>query len=99
MFLEFIRSKVEEKFGKVPSCTDDFLTLSLEIFERTNFRLSTATLEGVFETNTSIMKPSLFTLEVLANYLGYASSAQMRTEFNYKHYTSICVCVRNSVDG
>jgi hypothetical protein len=99
MFLEFIRSKVEEKFGKVLLCTDDYLNLSHEIFERTNFKLSIGTLEGVFEKNTRNIMPSLFTLEVLANYLGYASSAQMRTEFNYKHYTSICVCVRGSVNG
>lgn len=107
MYSEFIQLKIEERSAKLIVSSCDCRRLALHIFERTNFKLSTATLEALFGINSRRMEPALFTAEVLANYLGYKSSAHLRSEFNqlkfkeliqaevkeYLPYTSKCVSV------
>lgn len=108
MFSEFIQSKIEECSAKGIVSSKDCNLLAFHIFEQTKFNLSAATLEALFGINTRRIDPSLFTAEILASYLGYASSAHLRSEFNqkrfeqinqpevneHKPYTSTCVSVK-----
>ena len=107
MFSLFIQSKVEEQLGNSIENVCDCECVSLSIFEKIDMRISGATLAEVFGINSRRMEPALFTAEVLANYLGYKSSAHLRSEFNqlkfkeliqaevkeYLPYTSTCVSV------
>lgn len=111
MFSLFIQSKVEEQLGKSIESVDDCERLARSIFEQTDLRISGATLRGLFGINTKRKEPSLFTSEVLAIYLGYSSSVQLRLDCNqfefeqlnstnnrvFKEYTSICVSAFSSV--
>jgi hypothetical protein len=89
MYSEFIQSKIEEQIEKKIISSNDCTRLSLHIFEKTNFKLSATTLEALFGINSRRMEPSLFTAEVLANYLGYTSSAHLRSEFNQRKFEQI----------
>jgi len=89
MFSEFIRSKAQERYGKLILCSSDCLQLALHIFEQTNLKISEATISGLFGIKCNRKEPSLFTLEVFAEYLGYDSSSQMRTEFNTKRFEEL----------
>ena len=105
MFSEFIRSKVQERYGKLISCSSDCLHLALHIIKRTDLKISEATIIGLFGIQSNRKEPSLYTLEVCAKYLGYDSSAQLRREFNRikfaeldqiefkEHLQYTCTCV------
>jgi hypothetical protein len=107
MFSEFIQKKLEARCEKLFRDGNFLEHLAGDIFERTNFKISSATLEAFFGMHSQRVEPALFTLEVLACYLGYMSSAQMRADFNllefkklkplkansHMPYTSICVSV------
>ena len=82
MFSAFIQAKVEGRFAKSIVCMSDCSLLSLHVLERTNLKISDATIRGLFGIECRRKEPSLYTLEVFANYLGYDSSAQLRSEFN-----------------
>jgi hypothetical protein len=111
MFSIFIQSKVEEQLGKSIESVDDCDRVALSISEKTDMRISAATLRGLFGINSKSKEPSVFTTEVLAIYLGYASGIQLRSEYNhfeferlnatnngvFKEYTSICVSAFGSV--
>jgi hypothetical protein len=111
MFSIFIQSKVEEQLGNSIENVCDCERVALSIFEQTNLKISTTTLESLFGINSKRKEPSLFTSEVLAIYLGYSSGVQLRSEFKhleferlnstnnsvFKEYTSICVSAFSSV--
>jgi hypothetical protein len=111
MFSIFIQSKVEEQLGNSIESVDDCERVALSIFEKTDVRISTATLRGLFGINSKSKEPSVFTTEVLAIYLGYASGVQLRSDYNqsefeqlnstnngvFKEYTSICVSAFGSI--
>lgn len=111
MFSLFILSKVEEQLGNSIENVCDCERVALSIFEKTDMRISAATLEGLFGINSKSIEPSVFTTEVLAIYLGYASGVQLRSDYNhfeferlnstnhkaFKEYTSICVSAFGSI--
>jgi hypothetical protein len=111
MFSIFIQSKVEEQLGNSIERFCDCERIALSIFEQTDLKISAATLEDLFGINSKRKEPALFTLEVLAFYLGYASGVQLRSDYNhfeferlnatnngvFKEYTSTCVSAFSSL--
>jgi len=89
MFSEFIQAKVEDRLAKPIVCMSDCSLLALHVFERTNLKISETTISLMFGIQCNRKGPSLFTLEVFANYLGYDSSAQLRREFNSNRFDEL----------
>jgi hypothetical protein len=86
MFSEFIQSKLTQRYGKELESIADCHALATQISEVTKFKLSTETLAGLYGIHSKRKEPTLFTEEVIAQYLGYHSSNQMRDEYNQQKF-------------
>jgi len=67
-----IRLKIESRFGRKIAYSKDCEALSKNIEKVCNERISTTTLKRIFGFTKSSEKPRLYTLDVLATYIGYA---------------------------
>jgi hypothetical protein len=86
MFSEFIQAKLTQQYGKELESIADCHDLAAQISEVTKFKLSAETLGDLFGIHSKRKEPALFTAEVIAQYLGYNSSNQMRLEYNQKKF-------------
>ena len=66
-----IAQKIEARFGRPIRYSKDCEALSKSIEKNCNERISTTTLKRLFGFAKSIDNPRLFTLDVLATYIGY----------------------------
>jgi hypothetical protein len=82
MFNEFIRFKLERKVGRAVKSEADCRNLALWITENTCYRISEQTLIDFFGIHTTPKEPKLYTVGVLANYLGYDSAEDLRLDYN-----------------
>lgn len=65
------KQHIEEKLGKKLRYTSDYDALSYDIERITRQRISTNTLKRLLGCIQSVQEPRLFTLDVIAQYLGY----------------------------
>jgi hypothetical protein len=96
MISEFIRSKVEERFGKSVHCSFDCEELMMHILATTGFRISESAIAGLFGVNSEIREPKLYALGVIAIYLDYDSSMQLRDDYNHVKFNLLTM---SRVDG
>ena len=73
LYYPLLRDKVDSVFGKTASTSCEFGHLAEDIMHRTGKTLSPSTLKRFWAYVSSESKVSLTTLNILANYAGYAS--------------------------
>lgn len=73
MLSEIIKKKIEEKSGISIRYSRDCDTLSEKISAECKCRISASTLRRLFGFNKSVKEPRLLTLDILSNYLGFAT--------------------------
>ncbi len=73
LYFPLIRDKVDSVFGKTARTSCEFGHLAEDILRRTGKSLSPSTLKRFWAYVSSESKVSLTTLNILANYAGYAS--------------------------
>ncbi len=82
MLSKLIRGKIEEKFGKPVRYAKDCDVLATSIFAFTSEKISCSTIKRLFGIIESENEPRLYTLDILAKYLGYVNYDQLLNEFN-----------------
>jgi hypothetical protein len=82
MLSKLIRAKIEEKFGKPIRYAKDCEVLSTSVFAFTGERISCSTIKRLFGIIEADNEPRLYTLDVMAKYLGYINYDQLLSEFN-----------------
>jgi len=65
------RQHIEEKFGKTIRYPSDYEQLAYDIERTTKQRISTNTIKRLLGAIDSVQEPRLFTLDVIAQYLGF----------------------------
>jgi hypothetical protein len=85
MISKLIQEKVEERFGQPIRYAKDCEVLSVSIYAFTKQKVSCSTLKRLFGIIESNNEPRLYTLDILANYLGYMNYDQLLQEFNPGH--------------
>ncbi len=73
MIPEFLKNRIELKFGKAIRYPKDCEALSIDINKVCDEKISATTLKRVFGLVETVKKPRLFTLDVLAQYAGFSS--------------------------
>lgn len=71
-----LRDRIEEMMGRKMKTPRDFAWLSMQVEERTRQRVSGSTLRRFWGYVNEGVKASVFTKDVLAQYLGYRDFAQ-----------------------
>jgi hypothetical protein len=82
MLSQLIRAKVEERFGKSIRYAKDCEVLAMSIYAFTNEKISTSTVKRLFGIIEAGNEPRLYTLDILAKYLGYHNYDHLLQEFN-----------------
>ena len=70
-YLQHLRTEINAKFVSTISSANDCEALALDIFLKTQHRLSNDTIRRLFAIKRSASLPSIFTLDVCAQYLEY----------------------------
>ena len=82
MISKLIQEKVEERFGKPIRYAKDCEILSVSIHAFTGEKISCSTVKRLFGLIESDNEPRLYTLDILAQYLGYINYDNLLQEFN-----------------
>ena len=82
MISKLIQSKVEERFGKPIRYAKDCEVLSVSIQAFTGQKISCSTVKRLFGLIESDNEPRLYTLDVIAEYLGYINYDHLLQDFN-----------------
>jgi hypothetical protein len=81
MLSKIIRERIEQKFGQEIRYSKDCEVLANEISNSTSKKLSASTLKRLFGLAKGIDEPRLYTMDVLAVYLGYKNYDDLLSEF------------------
>jgi len=73
MIPEFLKARIELKYGKQVKYPKDCDGLATDIYKHCNETISTTTLKRLFGIITLKNQPRSFTLDVIANYAGFKS--------------------------
>ncbi len=82
MVSKVIRNKIEQKFGQRVRYSKDCDILAQQISDVTNIKISGSTIKRLFGMVKGTKEPRLYTLDVIAAYLGYPSFDDLISEFN-----------------
>jgi hypothetical protein len=82
MISKLIQEKVEERFGKPIRYAKDCEILSVSIQAFTGEKISCSTVKRLFGLIESDNEPRLYTLDIVAQYLGYINYDHLLQEFN-----------------
>ena len=82
MISKLIQEKVEERFGKPIRYAKDCEVLAVSIHAFTGEKISCSTVKRLFGLIESDNEPRLYTLDILAQYLGYINYDNLLQEFN-----------------
>jgi hypothetical protein len=82
MISRLIQTKVEERLGRPIRYAKDCEILSVSIHAFTGEKISCSTVKRLFGLIESDNEPRLYTLDVIAQYLGYGNYDQFLQEFN-----------------
>lgn len=72
-FVELLKKRVEKVFGRTILSSSDCQLLAIEVFKHTGMKISVNTLRRLYHLMRSQYQPSLFTLDLLAQYCSYHS--------------------------
>lgn len=81
IYIESLKRKVEDKFGRVPNYPSDFEDLCLRINEMCRDTLSVSTLKRIWRYIEGWRVPRIATLDILAVYVGYK---------DFRDFTAAC---------
>ena len=81
MLSKIIRERVENKFGQEIRYSKDCEVLANEISNTTTKKISVSTIKRLFGFAKGIEEPRLYTMDVLAVYLGYKNYDGLMLEF------------------
>jgi hypothetical protein len=82
MISKLIQEKVEERFGRPIRYAKDCEILSVSIHAFTGEKISCSTVKRLFGLIESENEPRLYTLDIIAQYLGYINYDHLLQEFN-----------------
>jgi len=82
MISKLIQEKVEERFGKPIRYAKDCEILSMSIHAFTGEKISCSTVKRLFGLIESDNEPRLYTLDIIAQFLGYLNYDHLLQEFN-----------------
>lgn len=82
MLSKIIKEKIEEKFGQSVRYAKDCEVLANDIYKHTNQNISGSTIKRLFGLIKGIQEPRLYTMDLVANYLGYSTYDELINEFN-----------------
>ena len=82
MISKLIQGKVEERFGKPIRYAKDCEVLAVSIHAFTGEKISCSTVKRLFGLIESDNEPRLYTLDIVAQYLGYINYDHLLQEFN-----------------
>jgi|LauGreDrversion4_2_1035121.scaffolds.fasta_scaffold107334_2 hypothetical protein len=82
MISKLIQEKVEKRFGKPIRYAKDCEALAGSIHAFTGEKISCSTVKRLFGLIESDNEPRLYTLDILAQYLGYVNYDRLLQEFN-----------------
>ena len=82
MLSPIIKSKIEEQYGSKIRYSRDCDALSANIFDKTKQTVSGSTLKRLFGFVKGTQEPRTYTLDMIAEYLGYNSYDELLKEFN-----------------
>lgn len=91
MLSKVIIAKIESKFGRQVRYSKDCEVLAEVIFSETKRTISGSTLKRVFGMVEGTKEPRLYTLDVIAFYLGYQTWEALINEFNDCKYSGFDV--------
>lgn len=86
MLTEFLKSKIAFQFGKPVRYPKDCEALAASISKFCNENISASTLMRIFNIRKSTLQPRQFTLDVLAQYIGYSSWKEANNSFDCSEY-------------
>lgn len=72
--IEELKLLIEQKYGKTLGTTTDFEEFSVHLSHDTGQNVSASTLKRLWGYVNDSHKPRMFTLDILAQYLGHANS-------------------------
>lgn len=82
MLSKLIQEKIERRFGKPIRYAKDCEILAMSILAFTGEKISCSTVKRLFGLIESDNEPRLYTLDVIAKYLGYINYDNLLQEFN-----------------
>jgi hypothetical protein len=82
MLSKIIRERIEQKFGQEIRYSKDCEVLANEISNHTTKKISASTVKRLFGLAKGIDEPRLYTMDVLASYLGYKNYDDLLIEFS-----------------
>jgi hypothetical protein len=87
MLSEIIKKRIEDKFGRPIRYSKDCEILAAIITEETKRSISGSTLKRVFGLVEGTKEPRLYTLDVLAMFLGHQTWEALINDFNSDQYS------------
>jgi hypothetical protein len=82
MLSKIIKEKIELKFGQTIRYAKDCEVLANDIYKHTNQNISGSTIKRLFGLIKGIQEPRLYTMDLIANYLGYSTYEELINEFD-----------------
>jgi len=87
MLSEVIKRRIEDKFGRPVRYSKDCEVLAAVIAEETKRSISGSTLKRIFGLVEGTKEPRLYTLDVLALYLGHQTWEALINDFNSEQHS------------
>lgn len=87
MISKVIKDKIEAKFGQSVRYSKDCEALAIDISSNTSHTVSGTTIKRLMGFVKGIQEPRLYTLDALAEYLGYPSFEDLIKEFDTSAYS------------
>lgn len=84
MLSEIIKQKIETKFGQRIRYSRDCETLAEKIMSECKCTISSSTLRRLFGFAKSNKQPRIYTLDILANYIGHSTWDELLVSLNNK---------------
>jgi hypothetical protein len=81
MLSKIIRERIQQKFGQEIRYSKDCEVLAVDICNNTSRKISVSTIKRLFGLAKGIEEPRLYTLDVLAIYIGYKNYDDLLIEF------------------
>jgi len=87
MISSVIKEKIEVRFGQAVRYSKDCEALALDISGNTSHTVSGSTIKRLLGFVKGIQEPRLYTLDAIAEYLGYSSFDDLIKEFDNSTYS------------
>jgi len=81
----YVRIALESKFGKPIRYPKDCIALAEDIYRLCKVKISESTIKRLMGFVKGTENPRIYTLDILANYLGFTDYATMHSGLKYRH--------------